>query len=63
MTLYELRKLLDNIIDPSNNQTLKENNAIKHIAYDAESGIVTMIVTMVTKEPDTEKALRRIENM
>lgn len=59
MTLYELRKLLDNIIDPSNNQTLKENNAIKHIAYDAESGIVTMIVTMVTKEPDTEKALRR----
>ena len=59
MTLYELRKLLDGIIDPSNNLTLKENNAIKHIAHDPETGIVTMIVTMVKKEPDAEKALRR----
>lgn len=59
MTLYELRKLLDNVIDPSNNQTLKENNAIKHIAYNDETDTVTMIVTIEHLEPDFEKELRR----
>lgn len=59
MTLYELRKLLDNIVDPSNEKTLKENNAIKHIAHDSETGIVTMIVTIDKQDPEAEKVLRR----
>lgn len=59
MTLYELRKLLDQIVDPSNEQTLKENNAIKHIAYNDETGIITMIATINKLSPDHEKTLRR----
>jgi len=59
MTLFELRKLLDNVVDPSNNKTLKENNAIKHIAYNDETGVITMIVTIENLEPEYEKKLQR----
>ncbi len=59
MTLYELRKLLDQVIDPSNNKTLKENNAIKHIAYNDDTSSITMIVTIDKLEPEYEKALKR----
>lgn len=59
MNLFELRKLLDSIIDPSNNKSLKENNAIKHLAYNDETDLVTLIVTIEKQEPDFEKLLRR----
>lgn len=59
MTLYELRKILDKVTDPSNGQTLKENNAIKHIAFNDETNTITMIVTMEKLEAAYEKELRR----
>lgn len=59
MTLYELRKLLDNVIDPSNNKSLKENNAIKHLAYNDETGVITLIVTIENLQPEFEKTLQR----
>ena len=59
MTLFDLRKLLDEIVDPSNNHTLKENNAIKHLAYNDETGVVTLIVQIESLEPEFEKQLQR----
>ncbi len=59
MTLFDLRKLLDNVIDPSNGLTLKENNAIKHIAYNDETDLITLIVTIYNNDKVYEKALKR----
>lgn len=59
MTLFELRKLLDNIVDPSNNLTLKENKAIKHIAYNDEDDLITLIVTIQNADKVYEKLLKR----
>lgn len=46
MNLDLLKTKIEAIIDPSNNQTIKENNALKHIGYDDEKDIVTLLVTM-----------------
>lgn len=59
MTLYELRKLLDVITDPSNGKTLKENNAIKHLAYNDETNVVSIIATIENLQPEYEKVLQR----
>ena len=46
MNLQELKSKIFEIVDPSNGQTIKENNALKHIGYDDEKDVVTLLVTM-----------------
>lgn len=59
MTLHELRQLLDAIVDPSNGNTLKENNAIKHLAYNDDNDLITLIVSMHNSDKVYEKILKR----
>lgn len=59
MTLHELRQLLDNIKDPSNGSTLKENKAIKHLAYNDETDLITLIVAIQNNDKAYEKSLKR----
>ncbi len=59
MTIHELRQLLDGVIDPSNGNTLKENNAIKHLAYNDDNDLITLIVSMHNNDKVYEKILKR----
>ena len=54
MNLDALKTKIEAIIDPSNGQTIKENNALKHIGYDDEKDVVTVLVTMHKISGDDE---------
>ena len=49
---------LEKIIDPSLKKPLKETEGIKHIGYDEENDIVTLIVAVGEKTPELEKELK-----
>lgn len=59
MTMDELKLQLEQITDLSVGKTLKETYGIKHIGYDNENDVVTLIVSMGKLGGDNEKALRR----
>lgn len=59
MTLEELRPLLENLIDPSLDKTLKETNGIKHLGYDDKKDVIVLIVAMGKLGDIEEKSLRR----
>lgn len=60
-SVQELHTLLDLIVDPSNGQTLKDNQAIKHLSINDETDLVTVIVTMTSlKEPEETQLKREI---
>ncbi len=46
MNLEGLKSKIELIIDPSNGHTIKDNNALKHVGYDDEKDVVTVLVTM-----------------
>lgn len=59
MNLQELKAKILEIVDPSNGQTIKENNALKHIGYDDEKDVVTLLVTMHKIGGDHETKFKR----
>ena len=46
MNIDALKSKIELLIDPSNGHTIKDNNALKHIGYDDERDVVTVLVTM-----------------
>ncbi len=54
-----IKNKIEEIIDPYLKKSLKETEGIKHIAYDDESGIVTLIVAIGKKDGEEEKIIRR----
>ena len=59
MTIEELRTKLEDIIDPTLGITLKESDGIKHLGYDKENDVVTMILSIGKLGGDNETLLRR----
>lgn len=59
MDLSILKEKINSLIDPSNGQTVRENNALKHIGYDDQKDVVTLIVTMNKLGGEDEVAFRR----
>lgn len=57
--MKRLREHLDNIIDPSLKQTLKQTNGIKHLGYDSEKDTITLVVAMGKAGGENEKLLRQ----
>ncbi|HHU55878.1 MAG TPA: Mrp/NBP35 family ATP-binding protein [Acholeplasmataceae bacterium] len=57
MTAQDIRSRIEKLIDPSQNKTLKELNAIKHIGVDDD--LVVLIITIGELGGDAEKKLRR----
>ena len=58
MTMDELKQLLEQIIDPTVGKTLKESYGIKHIGYDDEKDVVTLIISIGKLGDDNEKVIR-----
>ncbi len=56
--INRIRTEIEKIIDPSLKKPLKETEGIKHIGYDAESDVVTLIVGVGEKTPELEKDLK-----
>ena len=56
--INKIRTEIEKIIDPSLKKPLKETEGIKHIGYDAESDVVTLIVGVGEKTPELEKDLK-----
>lgn len=56
--INKIKKELKKIIDPSLHKPLDDTEGIKHIGYDEENDIVTLIVAMGEKNPETEKELK-----
>ncbi len=56
--INKIKNALEKIIDPSLHKTLKETEGIKHVGYDPENDLVTIIVAMGEKNPETEKSLK-----
>ncbi len=59
MTTKEIRQKIENLVDTSCNQTLKEANAIQHIGIDSDKNIVILIINLARIGTDAEKNLRR----
>lgn len=59
MNLTELKKQLNELVDPSNEMSIGETNSIKHISYDQEKEIVILKVAMGRKGGENEKKFRR----
>lgn len=59
MNLNELKKQLNEIVDPSNQMTIGETESIKHIGYDEEKDIVTLTIAMGKLGGEQEKKFRR----
>ncbi len=59
MTMEQLKLQLEQIFDPSLGKTLKESYGIKHIGYDEEKDVVTLIISIGKLGDDNEKAIRR----
>ena len=59
MTIEELKLRLEQIVDPNVGLTLKETKSIKHIGYDEEKDVVTLIVSIAKLGGDNETMIRR----
>ncbi len=59
MNTLEIRKRIENVIDESRHQSLKQLNAIKHIGIDGEKNIVVLIIEIGMLGGDAEKNLKR----
>ena len=59
MTMDELKLQLEQIVDTTVGKTLKESYGIKHIGYDEENDVVTLIVSIGKLGDDSEKMIRR----
>ena len=57
--IEQIRTALEQIIDPSLKQTLKDTGGIKHIGYDNEKDVVVLIIAMGRKGGENEKKLRK----
>ena len=53
--IEQIRTALEQIIDPSLKQTLKDTGGIKHIGYDNEKDVVVLIIAMGRKGGENEK--------
>lgn len=54
-----LREALEQLIDPTLNKTIKETEGIKHLGYDDDNDIITLIVGIGQLGGDNETAFRR----
>ncbi len=59
MNLNELKKLIEQIVDPSNEMTIGETSSIKHISYDEDKKIINLKVAMGKLGGEGEKKFRR----
>ena len=59
MDLNIIKEHLEKVIDPTLKKTLKDTEGIKHLNYDAETGIVTAIIAIGKLGTDEEKSFRR----
>ncbi len=55
----ELRQRLEQLVDPTLKMNLKDSQAIKHIGYDENKDLVTLIIAIGKLGGDEEYALRR----
>lgn len=56
--INKIKTEIGKIIDPSLKKPLSETNGIKHVGYDEEHDIVTLVIAMGEKKPETEKDLK-----
>ncbi len=59
MNLNELKKLINEIVDPSNEMTIGETESLKHIGYDEEKDVVILTVAMGRLGGENEKKFKR----
>ena len=59
MNLSELKEMLNQLVDPSNEMTIGETESLKHISYDEEKDLVTLKVAMGRLGGENEKKFRR----
>lgn len=59
MTTFDIRKNLENLIDESRHDTLKNLNAIKHIGIDSERDVVILIIEIGMMGTVHEAVLKR----
>lgn len=59
MNTLEVRKNIENLIDESRHDTLKNLNAIKHIGIDSEKNVVILIIEIGMMQSEAEYHLKR----
>ena len=59
MNINIIKETLEKVIDPTLKKTLAETEGIKHLNYDEETKIVTVIIAVGKKDPEVEKNIRR----
>lgn len=59
MNTLDVRKSIENLIDESRNDTLKNLNAIKHIGIDSEKNVVVLIIEIGMMGTEAEYHLKR----
>lgn len=59
MNIEALKSKLELLVDPSNGHTIKDNNALKHVGYDPERDVVTVLVTMHKVGGEDETKFKR----
>lgn len=59
MNLNDLKKQIEETVDPSNQMTIGETNSVKHISYDEEKDLVTLTIAMGRLGGEAEKKFRR----
>ena len=57
MTISELKALINEIVDPSNEMTIGETQSLKHISYDEEKDLVVLKVAMGRLGGEKEKKI------
>lgn len=55
MNLSELKVMLNQLIDPSNEMTIGETDSLKHISYDEEKDLVILKIAMGRLGGENEK--------
>ena len=59
MTTYDIRKNIENIVDETRHDTLKNLNAIKHIGIDSERDVVVLVIEVGLLATDAHSRLKR----
>jgi len=59
MTTYDIRKNIENIVDETRHDTLKNLNAIKHIGIDSEKDVVILIIEVGLLGTEFDSKLKR----
>ena len=60
MLLSELKLMLNQLTDPSNEMTIGETDSLKHISYDEEKDLVILKIAMGRLGGENEKNIKRI---